>query len=300
MKHKKREVKPFIMGCITTVVIGGLIFSCIKVLSGKKNALHDKSETIDGITYTISYERDNGIKCDAYKDIRLKRGSYFITNDGTLYITSDKKYSTTNQNCKVYDDNIKIRSVIDGVLVAIDKTKYIVENNENNEITFKKDNNVLLNSYLLEEDIKYAIKDDGEYYEEDGSRLYTYYVLKNDGKLYRMVFVVKYNPSTSKYTYTLEKNELALEFEGEKITDFYISNNPNSGYIITDKTIYLQEVKNKECLEYEDIKCNYEFIKNNYLTKYLNNILSFDYSERSYLYINTLDGKHIEITMTRE
>ena len=45
---------------------------------------------------------------------------------------------------------------------------------------------------------------------------------------------------------------------------------------------------------------NININSNSNIVVYKNNILSFDYSEGSYLYINTLDGKHIEITMTRD
>lgn len=68
LKIKKESIKPFIFGCISMLVVFGIIFGGNKIyknykhnneIKKQKAQENSKKETIDGITYTIKYEREN-------------------------------------------------------------------------------------------------------------------------------------------------------------------------------------------------------------------------------------------------
>ncbi len=315
MKFKKESVKPFILGFITALVIGGLVFGGIKLVQGikKNNAKREyqekednKSETIDGITYTIVSDNKSDIVCDAFKDVKYSNHNYFITQDGFAYALSEKKYSTTKQNCKLLDDKIKFKSVINGALISTDNGKYYVEYNRENEIILRKSNEAIREiDLLLKSNAIYADGYDSVYDEKTNIEREEFIALKGDGKLYNIFINNKFNSYTGDRTYNIAKEELFKSFDDETIKSFRYEKDSENGYILTDKGVYVQTITNLECREYEDIKCEYNFVKDKYLSKYANQAIKFDY-ENSYrfdyanVHITTTDSKTIQIDMRRK
>ncbi len=87
------------------------------------------------------------------------------------------------------------------------------------------------------------------------------YILKDDGVI---------------YLYNYPHQELNKIFiENEKILDF--SSGPEFiNWIKTDKAMYLGQVKDQRCFEYDDIECEYEYVKNEALTSRYDEIAFVD------------------------
>lgn len=316
LKIKKESIKPFIFGCISMLVVFGIIFGGNKIyknykhnneIKKQKAQENSKKKTIDGITYTINSERENDKKCDALKDVWIYKYDYFITNDGIIYTQSDKKYSDTKQNCKIYNDSIKIKSIVGNNLVSNDNKKYIIDYDYHGETRDLKLTEIVESTYesrsvpkkLYDDDIKYAyLYNTDEKYGDNPSASKEYIVLKNDGKLYKMLFKGIYNSYDMYFDYKFESEELFKDLGDEKVKSFQINKDSTNGYIITDKNIYIQTPTNKECLEYQDIECNYDYIKNKYLNKYINSSLTIEINQDWYS-VTTID-KRIDISLSKE
>lgn len=315
-KINKKNIKPFALGCITTLIVIGVIFGGTTLYKNikhnyeekkQKEIENSKKETIGGITYIIDYESKNDTKCDALKDVWINGNNYFITKDGTVYQLSDKKYSDTKQNCKILKDDVKIKSVVSNILVSNDNKKYRIEyeyNGDNTNINMKEIDESLVENKrvptsLYQDNIKYAILyDQNEQYGENPNSSLEFIVLKTDGKLYKMFFKGIYNTNEWYFDYILEKEEVFKDFKDEKIKYFQITKNIDNGYILTDKNIYLQTPTNKECMEYQDIACNYDYIKSKYLKKYIKSMISISV-EQNWYYITTKDKK-INVSFQQE
>ncbi len=276
------------------LVVFGIIFGGNKIyknykhnneIKKQKAQENSKKETIDGITYTINSERENDKKCDALKDVWVYKYNYFITNDGIIYTQSNKKYSDTKQNCKIYSDSIKIKSIVGNNLVSNDNKEYIIDYEYHGENRDLKITEIGESTYegrsvpkrLYDDDIKYAyLYSTDEKYGDNPSSSKEYIVIKNDGKLYKMFFKGVYNDYYGYFDYKFENEVLFKDFGDEKVRSFQINKDSSNGYIITDKNIYIQTPTNKECLEYQDIECDYDYVKNKYLNKYINSSLTIN------------------------
>lgn len=111
-------------------------------------------------------------------------------------------------------------------------------------------------------------------------------VLEDNSKLYYESLVV---PGIEKYEeqhylkegkiYTKNHEIYNYDFNGETILDYNFDiNNDITNYIIkTDKAYYILEIVNEEeCEKYIDVKCDYNYVKNDFLTD--------KYNEISYVY----------------
>ena len=218
-----------------------------------------KEETDDWDVYEVAGKID----CPQYDNAKYGFFSenIFIDENDNLYLTSYKKFSDSNTNCQKISD-IK--------LVKFGRNH--VGNYKN--IVFDENNNAyVLDTIKLDEySYKYYFKeytfDVDEYFLKSDVILFDcvddkYYVLKTDGKIYE-------------YDGVLKTEKVLYEFEDEKILWYeYGGVFPFSSlpyYLITDKAYYTPSLVDENCLEYNDIKCEYQLKINNYLTKNKNNI----------------------------
>ena len=256
------KVKYFFLGIIITLAIGGIAFGIYKFInSTKTNNSSSDNIVIDGIEY-VENVTDSKYSCDAFKDAWVwEAHDFLVTNSGDLYqINTSKKFSDTKQNCKKID-NIKIRAVINNLLVDENGKKYTVNYDDSNNPVIAETNEdyqqAIFKSPVFNDEVKYAFSITGD--EENQN----YLVLKNDGKIYKYILKREYDDSMMQDRYELVNQELFYEIEGEKIVlmrpdyEFSILN-----YIKTDKAYYIAEIINKECEEYADIKCEYKYTKN--------------------------------------
>lgn len=261
-----------------------IIILTLLTLTGCKNFKDD--------IFMEGYIKNDEVKvkttCRALKNVLVYKNDYFITNDGTIYLLSNKKFSETNENCKKYDTNFKPAKILNfsGVdvifIVSTNNKIYEITNVYDNEIKFREKEYNDIPDYLFNDDVKYAYT--GAYIAVSDI-IMDFLVLKNDGKLYRVNIERTYTSEEGFYRYNIINNELFKDFGEEKIQRF------DTSYILTDKNVYIKSITNKECLEYADIKCNYDFVKNDYLRQYMNSLVyvGFDTESNDSYTVRTID-----------
>ena len=162
---------------------------------------------------------------------------------------------------------------------------YLIENNidYNDENKSLKQTNEKIDKDLLNDDIKIAVQSAYNTDYESQKAYKSYIVLKNDGKLYKYHLKGYYNESNFDFVYKLENQEVLFETDGEYVKQFNISDVQEDCFVITDKNIYTQTLINEKCKDYNDIKCEYKYEKDELLSKYTNyNILKISKYYDSY------------------
>ena len=234
-----------------------ILLICSLMLSGC-NLI--KEETTNG--KTIIPEYTDKINCSILKDVKMvinqdSINTIVLTNDGELYRLG--KYSD-GTNCKKIEHNFDIKIIFnqDGCLYGEDGKFYKIEDEKVIET-----NELAINEALFEiiKGIDNIIKVSRDY-SDDGM---TFYALKNDGNLYKIVATM----IKDKYKLT---EEIYKSYSDEKIIDFGISHFDELKYIKTDKSYYINKVKDERCYDYDDIKCDYDLVKDDFFTKKYNDI----------------------------
>lgn len=298
------KLKYFIMGCIATMAVSVSIYYGIKLFSNEnsnpkgengttektKTSKESNFETINGVTYKLVSDNDLSFDCDSYTNAWFVKRKWFVTNDGILYGRDGRKYSSNNQNCIVLNDKIKFKAIVwnhDNIyLISTNNETYRFNGEEYQEI--KKTDR--LNYDYFNTNVKYAFEKTGP----GAVSKREYYVLKTDGKIYLTTFWWE----TIKNKYIKEKEEVYKSYENEIIKQFQLVEDANDGYIITNKSVYIPiQVNKEECEKYADIKCKFEYRRDDYLSRYADKIISFEFFDGAYGYdFTTSDGREIKIT----
>lgn len=164
---------------------------------------------------------------------------YAITNDGKLYEFGNYSDGT---NCKKVDSNLKFTKIINDNLVDDQNKLYKIYQREIKKVeSYNDDYKRFIDDINIIKTHRINID------ESNGKNIYA--VLKNDGIIY------------------LDNNETYISFNNEKILDFSQENDNFITWIKTNKAYYIRRVKDKKCNEYDDIECEYEFQKDEELTK---------------------------------
>ena len=175
---------------------------------------------------------DNELKCDAFKDMWYTYGEAFITYEGDLYQLSDKFFTETNQNCKLYSDKYKIKSIIYGTFVT--KDNRLIHLNPGKDFGVYNEGTIeSIDDYYDTKDVYngYKIVVDGKHTDEN-TRI-EYIALKNNGNIYSLKYSRSYDNFTAKYS--LLSEDLIMELKEERVRTFNINPNEEYGYILTDK-----------------------------------------------------------------
>lgn len=178
------------------------------------------------------------LNCSILNNVKTKfegKGTttYLITNDGDLYKIGNFSDDT---NCKKIDSNLKFERIVDNYLIDNQNNLYEIDNKD----IVKKQNASYIDKYVNDNSIvKFSagILNVNDFY------------LKNDGIIY--------------YGQT---NNIFKSFTNEKILDF-LHDGTHIVLIKTDKAYYIRKVKDTKCYKYDDIKCKYEYEKDEELTK---------------------------------
>jgi len=238
-----------------------LLLICSLMLSGC-NLI--KEETTNG--KTIIPEYTDKINCSILKDVKMvinqdSINTIVLTNDGELYRLG--KYSD-GTNCKKIEHNFDIKIIFnqDGLYGEDGKFYKIEDNNiiESNDFFYEE---ALLELMKNVDDIIKVSRDFNSDY--DNKNGIPYYVLKSDGNLYKIIVSMH----EDKYQFS---EELFKSYPDEKIIDIGISYFDELKYIKTDKSYYINKVKDERCYDYDDIKCDYDLVKDDFFTKKYNDI----------------------------
>lgn len=300
---------------ISLLVIAVITFVIFKMfLSKPKNRetinLKSNQEILNGYIYETrnKFVDDDDIEqrtivCDALKKVKYvdEVDRYIITTDDELYeLNLSKKYSTTNQNCQKVTD-LKIKNKIYDIYIGEDNKMY--QNYEEGlKERMERYNGDLIILDMLSRDDVVSIREikSGDYALDNSP--FVYEILKSDGKIYECEIVV-----INKEVKIL-KQEIKYEIPGEIIKKYKLSYSdieelgPSHTYIITDKGFYTSKLKNSECEDYVDIKCEYEYIKEEYFSRKVNEIalmLGYSgYTRWGELNYYNSDGKFVSIKKT--
>lgn len=182
------------------------------------------------------------------KDININY-MRFISKDGDLYeFDLEKKFSSTNNNCKKVDTDIKFERFIASTIISKDNKIYRYEN-----------------SKLLERPLEYTGGFQYDYFDKNNNYVIFSYVNNIGG-------FIKDNKV---YVYKLSNNDSTIISEKEiyKFADdeYYIG---TYGELIkTNKAYYIYGITNKkECSDFADVKCEYGIVKDEELTNAYNDI----------------------------
>ena len=223
------KLKYFIIGFMTSTFCFLLIILLLVIVS------LNKKEEVDNSIGTFN--------CDL-GELKYTFDNTTIINNGNLYEINIKQKYSDNTNCRKISDKV-IKKAIDNYYIGEDNKVYIYNDSNLTETEV----NGKIPSELLKDEVIMAY----EYSDNN------YYVLKDDGKIYKYKFDRKYAFSNGKgtYSYTLTSSDLFLEYINENIKSFKVSNG-EINYVLTDQNVYKRRAINVECLEYADIECIYE------------------------------------------
>ena len=210
------------LGFIFTTIVYGILGVGVLYIANKK------AEQID----SNPVKELGSFVCEDFNEAFNTFNGEYVINDGYLYgFNPNMKYSN-EQNCKKISD-LEITKVIGEYYVSEDGKVYTYNSStdELNEYTGS------IPSYLLGENIVKAIGYGSSYD-------YKYYVLKTDGKIYKVGFKkVLANIATGSITYELSRDDEYLSYEDETIKSFNVSDG-KINLVITDKAIYTNKITN--------------------------------------------------------
>lgn len=242
-------MKKILINIIYCILILGFC-GCEKKLN-QTNNINNELQIKNNCSLTQPYDMyfDKEFSCPEMKNIKQNGGTFFITNDGQLYEYSNKKYSTTETNCKKVETDIIFNKIVRDTLVSKNGYFYSYYESSLKKITNEEIEMGRAWYGIGQMEIKlYKINHNIFYLKYDGGDSPEIYGYIDDKNVYSIIYDWNTNKTNKELIYTFEENE--------------IIENVTNGYIITNNGYYIYDIINKnECDKYEDIKCEYGLIK---------------------------------------
>lgn len=204
---------------------------------------------------------DKKFKCGV--SVKYLYDNFLVSESGVIYDLSYELPYKNGLNCKLVSSDFNVSSIYSNEIFKSEDGNLYLFNHENK------------NSFPLLSDNKIA-----EYFLDDSSVLKViffddhYYVLEADGNVYDYILN---NNGDSNFIDVVSKKMIfdKSNFDTD-IIDFNISDNISNNYIKTYTKYYTNQLKNKDCLKYADVKCEYELKEDKLLVKYRDKIYAFD------------------------
>ncbi len=221
-------------------------------------------------------------KCDAFVSKKLEEASnnekiwYFdsgraITSAGQIYELSLGQIFSNEQNCMLADFSGKAVAVMDNKIFKSSDNKLRYLYSDGNTLAYSEvtANNNLFGVYKLLFNLD-GVKKITTYDENSG----IYYVLKDDGNIYKVVI----NKGDNKSAVSLVSQEVAYSSSTYgKIIDFSYTASIATNYIRSEEKIYRMKITNYEnCSQYANVECTYEMYEDTPLMEYKDYILAFN------------------------
>lgn len=267
----EEKFKYIFIGFICTTIIYALIAIGVIFVASRKIAKIDENPIKEMGHFT----------CDSFNNVSTTFNNGLVLNDGYLYAINTNMNFSNGQNCKKISD-IKIVKAIDNLYVAEDGSIYTYEKDSDELKSY--DATGRMPSYLLGSDIVKAVSYGANYENK-------YYVLKTDGKIYKVRFNKELDRSGKSYNYTVVRDEVYMYYDDEAITSFSVTDK-NVSLIVTNKSIYTNKIVNTECMQYADVECELEFAKNEVLKESMDNIKYINVFNNSIIYIDSNDNMY--------
>jgi len=264
-------------------------------------------KNIDVLDKIAGYEYDNTIICKVF-DKKIKYlyydniNNFIVTEDNDVYIFNLYQLYSGDQNCKKidgkFDDivHIDIEYQDNGLYLGkyIGQTAYYNSNFQIVSVDSINYKIVRRNIYKYQQEelkaylraikekgyTKFRMTNNNTAFGIKNNNIYMFRIAKNDGK----TIIDKEH-----IVYSVPSDEIILDFYFS--TDAKIENRDGKifwrdtgnievdisrKYILTDKSYYRPKLINEECKKYLDVKCQYEWQKDDELSEIRNDILFRD------------------------
>ena len=174
----------------------------------------------------------------------------FIAVNGEVYNIAFDRVFDNNQNCEKREFETKLVSHVDDVVIGENQKYYSI-----------------YEDLLLKEDLTF------DYDTKDIIQKTYQFVLKKDGNIY-----YQENEEDSNFKIKYKKEDFNGKIQSiSVINSDYTENEERKIVVMTDKAIYYTKASNKEkCKKFADVKCDYEMIKDELLSKNIKKILYLD------------------------
>lgn len=241
---------------IIIIVLYALIATGCGNLNYTKNNNNNNGKEESKISCSINnnngkydYYINESLVCPQFNDIAYSGDRFFITNSGELYEYSDKKYSTTNNNCKKVESDVLFSNIIANTLVSKDGNFYSYHDGNLKKISDDEIEKGRAWYGIDQMEIKvYRVNNKIFYLDQLDNEAPEIYGYVDGNSIYSISYDWKLNKTNEKLLITFKDGEKV-----EKVTN---------GFVITNKGYYRYGMTNqKKCSEYEDIKCEYGLVQ---------------------------------------
>ena len=207
-----------------------------------------------------------------YEKIKYLDNSFVVTDNGNIYELSMGQKFSNDKNCRKAKYDLGVSAIFDNKIVRAENGKYYYIVGQNNipvysEVTANDSGYEIYNLLLTDSAVVKVVTID----QSNG----IYYVLKNDGNVYKYVVI----RALSRGAYSIASTAIVYNKSdfGGAIVDFNEAGEHPSTYIRTDSSIYRMQATNKEkCTKYADIVCKYKLKKDTTLTEYKDKLLGYN------------------------
>lgn len=217
-------------------------------VSNSNNVNPALNNTCSLTEYSVEYSGKD-FYCPEMSEIKQGGGGFFITNDGKLYEYSNKKYSTTENNCKKVETDVVFDKIIRDTLISKNGDFYSYNYSNLKKIT---------NQEIEQGRAFYGINQmEIELYKLNSNIFFLKFIDTNNPEIYGYVDGNNVYSITYDWDNKKANEKLLYIFKDDEIIE-----NLTNGYIITSKGYYVYDITNKnECQRYEDVECEYGLVK---------------------------------------
>ena len=210
----------------------------------------------------------------SYEKVKYYTGSHIITKDGKIYEISPSQVFANKENCKEADTKIREQANLDFNVIKGEDNKYYYLFGQSevaaySEVSTENKDYQLYDLLLKDADVIKVLTVD--------SNSGTYYTLKDDGNIYKIVIGRADNNSPltiNSVGIVYDKND----FGGSKIIDFsYVGEQSVYTFIRTEERLYRVFIENREeCSKYADVSCKFKMMQDETFMKYKDRIIVFN------------------------
>lgn len=204
--------------------------------------------------------------------MKFLSSSYAVDQDGVVFELSLVQKYSNQQNCKKSDFSKKVVALFDNKIAKCDDNKIYYMTGDGNAQIYSEVG-VLDHSYEIY-NLLLGVSDVVKIITVDQNNG-VYYLLKNDGNIYK--YVISRADTQSPYKIDLNGVIYSKENYGF-INDFnYSDSNKISTYIMSNDKLYrMKKMNGEECDKFVDISCKYELVEDSSLMEYKRYISGFD------------------------
>ena len=206
-----------------------------------------------------------------YEAIRYVSSTYAITTTGVIHELSFGKKFSNEEYCMKADTTQTVKAIVGNEVFRSEDNKiyYLKKSDGHDAYTEVPISDSNYPAY------RFFLKDNKDLLKVQSVGNSSYYVLKEDGDVYK--YVLGRNNANGVYLVNSTKIYTHDNY-GSEILDFnYAGEQSEATFIRTEDSIYRNTALNRDmCNKYVDIECEYEFLKDEILTKHYDHIMAYN------------------------